>query len=206
MEIFGELPQGQGPSSRRPHCKRALSSRNTTDSFYLETLPSHADFVSLCGMLPRSLGGRLRGGLLSRSTRTLIPCRTLVAPPKPGSGPLMSRRSDRALPSIRASNRWLRTIPVFLVIVVASALAIFNYEKSSSSVVSSTLYALRTNPEAREVLGDEVYFASKVPWIRGELNQLHGRINISFWVKGTKAKGLMRFRSERKTRMGYVSV
>jgi len=44
-----------------------------------------------------------------------------------------------------------------------------------------------------------------MPWISGELNQLHGRIDISFWVKGTKAKGLMRFKSERKFRLGYVS-
>lgn len=101
--------------------------------------------------------------------------------------------------------RWMRTVPIFAVIVVASALGIFNYQKQSSSVVSSTLYALRTNPEAREILGDEVYFASQIPWIRGEINQLHGRIDISFWVKGTKKKGLMRFKSERKTRMGTVS-
>lgn len=86
-----------------------------------------------------------------------------------------------------------------------STLAIFNYQKSNSSVVSSTLYALRTNDGARDLLGDEVYFASKVPWIRGELNQLHGRIDISFWVKGSKQSALMRFKSVRKTRLGQVS-
>ena len=58
----------------------------------------------------------------------------------------------------------------------------------------------------REVLGDEVYFASKIPWIAGEMNQMQGRIDISFWVKGTKGvKGKMRFRSVRRTRMGLVS-
>ncbi|KAJ9619489.1 cytochrome oxidase assembly protein 1 [Taxawa tesnikishii (nom. ined.)] len=93
-------------------------------------------------------------------------------------------------------------MPIFIAVMTVSTLAIFNYQKSSSSVVSSTLYALRTNSEARAVLGDEVYFASKMPWIGGELNQLHGRININFWVKGTKQKALMKFRSERKTRMG----
>ena len=118
----------------------------------------------------------------------------------------MERRADRALPSVSASSfRWLRTVPIFAVIMIASTLGIFNYQKQSSSVVNSTLYALRTNPEARAILGDEVYFASKIPWISGEINQLHGRINISFWVKGTKAKGLMTFKSERKTRMGFVS-
>ncbi|KAF7195786.1 Cytochrome c oxidase assembly factor 1 [Pseudocercospora fuligena] len=133
-----------------------------------------------------------------------ITCRrTLIAAPKPGSGPLLERRSDRALPSISTGiNIWIKTLPLFAFIVVGSSLAIFNYQKTTSSVVNSTLYSLRTNPQAREILGDEIYFASQIPWISGELNQLHGKIDISFWVKGTKRKGLMRFKSERKTRMG----
>ncbi|KAF4551709.1 Cytochrome c oxidase assembly factor 1-like protein [Elsinoe fawcettii] len=131
--------------------------------------------------------------------------RTLIAAPKPGSGPLMSRRADRELPSANNSRRWLKTVPVFILIMGLSSAAIFNYQKSSSSVVSSTLYALRTNSQAREILGDEIYFASKFPWIWGELNQLHGRIDIQFWVKGRKQKALMRFKSERKYRMGYFT-
>lgn len=134
------------------------------------------------------------------------PRRTLIAPPKPGSGPLMSRRADRELPPVVSSwRRWLRTLPIFLTIITVSALGIFNYQKASSSVVNATLYALRTSTKAREVLGDEIYFASKMPWIWGEMNQLHGRINISFAVKGTRSKGTMRFRSVRRTRLGYVS-
>ena len=136
----------------------------------------------------------------------VTPRRTITAAPQPGSGPLMERRADRALPSIASSHRWLKTLPIFAVIMVASALGIFNYQKQSSSVVSSTLYALRTNSEARKILGDEIYFASKIPWISGEMNQLHGRIDISFAVKGTKTKGVMRFKSVRPQRMGYVSL
>lgn len=136
-----------------------------------------------------------------------VPRRTLIAAPTPGSGPLMSRRADRELPPIiSSSRRWLRTLPIFLTILVVSSLGIFNYQKASSPIVNATLYALRTSKKAREVLGDEIYFASQMPWIWGEMNQLHGRINISFGVKGTKAKGTMRFKSVRKTRMGYVSI
>jgi cytochrome c oxidase assembly factor 1 len=98
--------------------------------------------------------------------------------------------------------RWMRTLPIFLAILVSSTLAIFNYQKSSSSVVSSTMYALRTSPKAREYLGDEVYFAHKMPWIWGEMNQLHGRIDIHFEVKGSRNRGTMRFKSFRATRMG----
>ena len=134
----------------------------------------------------------------------LPPRRTLIPPPRANSGPLMERRSDRELPPVNTIPRWLRTLPVFVVVVGAAALAIFNYQKSSSSVVSSTLYALRMSPKAREILGDEIYFSQKIPWISGQMDQLHGRIDISFWVKGTKGQGKMRFRSTRPDRMSFV--
>ena len=133
--------------------------------------------------------------------------RTLIAAPRSNSGPLMSRRPDRALPAIPSSSlRWAKTLPLFLAILTVSTLAIFNYQKASSSIVNSTLYALRTSPRARELLGDEIYFRDKIPWIWGEMNQLHGRIDIGFGVKGTRSKGWMRFRSVRRTRLGYVSI
>ncbi|KAI9369995.1 cytochrome oxidase complex assembly protein 1-domain-containing protein [Aspergillus egyptiacus] len=138
------------------------------------------------------------------TTTTLTPRRTLIPAPAANSGPITERRADRELPSINNDRRkWLKTLPIFAVVVGAAMLGIFNYQKSSSSVVSSTLYALRTSPRAREILGDEIYFAQKIPWISGEMNQLHGRIDISFWVKGTKAQGKMRFRSIRPDRMSY---
>jgi cytochrome c oxidase assembly factor 1 len=116
----------------------------------------------------------------------------------------MQRLPNRELPTPDVPRRlWLRTLPIFIFLITVSSLAIFNYQKSSSSTVNSILYALRTSPSARELLGDEVYFASKVPWISGELNQLHGIINVSFWVKGTKGKGQVKFVSVRKKRDGY---
>lgn len=68
--------------------------------------------------------------------------------------------------------------------------------------MTSTLYALRTNPLVREELGDEIYFASKYPWIKGEINQVHGRIDISFWVKGTRGVGEVKLRCRRRGRGG----
>ncbi|KAL3422458.1 cytochrome oxidase assembly [Phlyctema vagabunda] len=139
----------------------------------------------------------------ARNPRALIQRRTLVAAPKAGGSPFMERRADRELPDIPENGmKWARTVPIFLVVLISSTLAIFNYQKSSSSVVSSTMYALRTSPKAREYLGDEIYFASKMPWIWGEMNQLHGRIDIHFEVKGTRNSGTMRFTSFRAKRMG----
>lgn len=132
------------------------------------------------------------------------PRRTMIPAPGPNTGPLMERRADRELPAINTGRRWMRTFPLFAIAVGAAMLGMFNYQKSTSSVVSSTLYALRTSSQAREILGDEIYFAQKIPWISGEMNQLHGRIDISFWVKGTKSQGKMRFRSVRPNRMSFV--
>ncbi|MCJ1238729.1 hypothetical protein MMC14_006720 [Varicellaria rhodocarpa] len=131
--------------------------------------------------------------------------RTLIAAPGPSSGPLMDRRSDRELPPLPRPfiQNWARTLPIFFLVIIASTLAIFNYQKASSSVVNATMYALRTSPKAREVLGDEIYFRDRMPWIWGELNQLHGRIDIQFGVKGKAAKGWMRFRSTRRGRKGF---
>ncbi|CAL3972557.1 hypothetical protein PZA11_004353 [Diplocarpon coronariae] len=154
-------------------------------------------------MLPRLLRSKAlfkAGPLIQRS---LVQKRALIAPPKPGDGPLLTRRADRELPDIPENGmKWARTVPIFLVVLISSMLGIFNYQKSSSSVVSSTMYALRTSPKAREQLGEEIYFARQMPWIWGEMNMLHGKIDIHFEVKGQKSSGTMRFKSHRTARQG----
>ncbi|KAI2631726.1 DUF1783-domain-containing protein [Xylaria nigripes] len=152
-------------------------------------------------MLSRAL--RRRALLLVRNTnasisRRVVQRRTVVSAPKPGDGPLMERRPDRELPNIQEFS-WSRTFPIFIVLVTLSSVAIFNYQRLSSPVVSSSLYALRTNKKARELLGDEIYFKHQIPWISGEMNQLRGNIDIKFGVKGTRSTGVMRFASVRPT-------
>lgn len=129
--------------------------------------------------------------------------RTLIAAPKPDSGPLLRRRADRALPSAHPPRGFVRTLPLFALLLAGGTAAIFNYQKQASSVTAATLYALRTSPEAALALGDEIYFARLVPWVSGELNPLRGRVDIGFWVKGTRGTGWMRFRSERRGRRGF---
>ncbi|KAF1946185.1 DUF1783-domain-containing protein [Clathrospora elynae] len=123
----------------------------------------------------------------------------LIPPPKDGEI-LLERRPNRALPPIPPliPRQVTRTLPLFILSMTLALFAFFNYQKQESSVVTSTLYALRTNPLVREELGDEIYFASKYPWIRGEINQVHGRIDISFWVKGTKRAGEVKLRCRRR--------
>ena len=37
-----------------------------------------------------------------------------------------------------------------------------------------------------------------MPWISGTMNQLHGKIDIEYSVKGTKSEGVVHFRSLRE--------
>jgi cytochrome c oxidase assembly factor 1 len=146
--------------------------------------------------------------LRSRLHHHPIQIRTLIPAPTENSGPLLTRRSDRALPKLRDINNPLRTwrhIPLFLGACAAAGFGIFNYQKASSSVVTSSLYALRVNPLAREMLGDEIYFAHRVPWIWGRVDTLHGVVDVSFRVKGRRGAGMMRFRCARGRGMEFVS-
>lgn len=88
--------------------------------------------------------------------------------------------------------------------MVVGGAAIFNYEKLNHSVVSSSLYALRVHPTAQEVLGGEIYFANRIPWIRGSIDPMHGVIDVSFGVKGTKDRGKMRFRATSRRKGEFV--
>ncbi|QUC17085.1 uncharacterized protein UV8b_01326 [Ustilaginoidea virens] len=132
------------------------------------------------------------------ASRTGLQQRWITPAPRPGDGPLLSRRADRQLPEVsQVRFRWGRSLPVFLAIIGVCSVAIFNYQKTSSPVVASTLYALRKNARARDILGDDVYFKHQIPWIGGEMNQMQGRINIHFTVRGTRGWATMRFASHR---------
>ena len=97
-------------------------------------------------------------------------------------------------------HKWWLSLPLF-VLTMAVAAAIFNYEKSSGSVVAATLYSLRTSARARELLGDEIYFASSVPWINGPIDLVHGKVDIRFDVRGSHCpRATVRFTSSRPAR------
>ena len=115
---------------------------------------------------------------------------------------LLTRRSayGRPLPTFHSldySWRWIKTFPIFVAVITVSALGMFNYQKVNSPVIAANLYALRTNPKVREILGDEVYFASRWAWISGPINLMQGRIDIKFSVKGTQREGVCRFKAKR---------
>jgi len=94
-------------------------------------------------------------------------------------------------------------MPLFLATLAVAAYGIFNYEKMNHSVIASSLYALRVHPVARDRLGGDVYFAARIPWISGSIDTVHGLVDVTFGVKGTRGKGTMRFRCTRAHRSQF---
>lgn len=88
----------------------------------------------------------------------------------------------------------------FWILMGVSAAIMFNYEKTSSPVVTTTLHFLRRSQIIRDVLGNEIDFKNLYPWVSGELNQVKGAVNIKFDVKGTKNWGTIRLVADRESR------
>ncbi|EDK36037.2 hypothetical protein PGUG_00135 [Meyerozyma guilliermondii ATCC 6260] len=108
---------------------------------------------------------------------------------------------ERELPDPFVSQKqnrnyfWTYGIGVTLACVI-----IFNYEKTRSPIVNSTLYLLRMSDEVTSRLGDNIDFKSSWPWISGTLNTVSGDIDIEFAVKGSIRDGMLKLRASRTSK------
>jgi cytochrome c oxidase assembly factor 1 len=85
----------------------------------------------------------------------------------------------------------------FCMLMGISFFGIIKYEEANSPVVSSTLYTLRRSPKGREVFGDNIQFASLLPWVNGQLSAGKGIVDFEYSVKGEKGAGKVHFHSVR---------
>ena len=109
---------------------------------------------------------------------------------------------DRELPdpfTKRNENR--KYFAFYSIAVIIACAVIFNYEKSSSPIVNSTLYFLRRSTIAHEAIGKKIEFASSWPWIRGKLNTVQGIIDIKFKVKGDEQEAWVILHATRESKM-----
>ncbi|KAJ1968030.1 cytochrome oxidase assembly protein 1 [Dispira parvispora] len=128
-------------------------------------------------LFSRIAGGAPRVGYL----------RNLSTTTTPSSRPL---RIERPLPELknRRALKYLLTGVALVVWVAGTALA-FNYQRQCSSAVTNTLFVVRYHPEVVELLGSPITFEHGWPWISGTINQLKGRVEISFRIKGPRNAG-----------------
>ncbi|CCH61234.1 hypothetical protein TBLA_0E01790 [Henningerozyma blattae CBS 6284] len=136
------------------------------------------------------------------SARTLITpsIRLLQAQASDNAGKKMTIDCELPDPT-KGKRRQQLALGGFIVAIAASLAIIFNYEKTESPIVTHTFYYLRRSPKSKELLGENIAFAGIVPWVYGELNQVAGNINISFYVKGDKnIPGEVKLVADRKNR------
>jgi hypothetical protein len=88
-------------------------SNDPRNSSQAQNLNPHVN-VNCVEMLPRLLRSRVLPAVMIVRGRGLVQRRTLIAAPKPGDGPLMSRRPDRELP-----GRWNSHVSFLLMCLIA---------------------------------------------------------------------------------------
>lgn len=105
---------------------------------------------------------------------------------------------ERELPDPTANKMRGRIyFGLFWVAMGASMYCLAKYEAVSSPIVSSTLYTLRRSPLASQVLGEDVRFASTIPWISGNPGIAGDSVKFHYRAKGTKSTGTVYFHAEK---------
>lgn len=95
----------------------------------------------------------------------------------------------------------------FMTLVTIGFFAIVNYEKLSSPIIGSTLHFLRRSEKVQGLLGKNIDFTSIFPWISGEMNQVKGKINISFKIAGDNGKiGIVKLVADRPNKSAPLTV
>ncbi|KAL6950787.1 hypothetical protein ACO0QE_000068 [Hanseniaspora vineae] len=118
----------------------------------------------------------------------------------PAEHPPMTINTELPDPFKGKTTRRLQFVSFLVAISVALAV-VFNYEKTKSPVVSNTLYQLRRSDRIRDLMGNSIDMYGLMPWVSGELNQVQGKINIKFYVKGSKnKKGIVRLVADRENK------
>lgn len=102
------------------------------------------------------------------------------------------------LPDVEKERKSVRrSFIVFCILMGVSVFGIVKYEEANSPVVSSTLYTLRRSPKGHDVFGDNIQFASLLPWISGSLSAGRGVVDFEYSVRGDKGSGRVHFCSVR---------
>ncbi|KAF9425474.1 hypothetical protein BGZ94_007494 [Podila epigama] len=99
------------------------------------------------------------------------------------------------LPNVRSR------VPLYILLGIvgvgfwAGSLAVAaNHQRQGTSIVRGTLFNVKFDKKAQELLGDNIDFTQKDwPWISGTVAHLKGRVDIEFQVRGDKAEGRVHF-------------
>ncbi|KAG9287952.1 hypothetical protein G9A89_017547 [Geosiphon pyriformis] len=107
-------------------------------------------------------------------------------------------RTPRPLPNPPSRTRYFVYATLGISAWIVAIAVAWNHERQSTSAIQGSLFNLRYNSEVRHILGENIGFASSWPWISGKVNNLKGRIDARYRVKGDKGTGIVHFHSIRR--------
>ncbi|KAF9111315.1 hypothetical protein BGX27_005103 [Mortierella sp. AM989] len=99
------------------------------------------------------------------------------------------------LPNVKSRTPLYILLGVLGISFWAGSLAIAaNHQRQGTSIVRGTLFNVKFDTKAQELLGDNIDFTNKNwPWIYGTVAHLKGRVDIEYQVRGDKAEGRVHF-------------
>lgn len=99
------------------------------------------------------------------------------------------------LPNVASRTPIFILAGIFGVAFWAGSIAVAaNHQRQGTSIVRGTLFNVKFDTKAQELLGDNIDFINPSwPWISGTVAHLKGRVDIEFQVRGDKAEGRVHF-------------
>ncbi|KAF8957079.1 hypothetical protein BGZ46_002265 [Entomortierella lignicola] len=99
------------------------------------------------------------------------------------------------LPNVKSRTPLYILLGILGVSFWAGSLAVAaNHQRQGTSIVRGTLFNVKFDTKAQELLGDNIDFTNKSwPWISGTVAHLKGRVDIEYQVRGDKAEGRVHF-------------
>ncbi|KAF9342847.1 hypothetical protein BGX26_006724, partial [Mortierella sp. AD094] len=99
------------------------------------------------------------------------------------------------LPNVKSRTPLYILFGILGVSFWAGSLAIAaNHQRQGTSIVRGTLFNVKFDKKAQELLGENIDFTNKSwPWISGTVAHLKGRVDIEYQVRGDKAEGRVHF-------------
>ncbi|KAF9992871.1 hypothetical protein BGZ79_002536 [Entomortierella chlamydospora] len=99
------------------------------------------------------------------------------------------------LPDIKSRTPFFIFFGILGVAFWAGSLAVAaNHQRQGTSIVRGTLFNVKFDKKAQELLGENIDFTNKNwPWISGTVAHLKGRVDIEYQVRGDKAEGRVHF-------------
>ncbi|KAF9930811.1 hypothetical protein FBU30_011260 [Linnemannia zychae] len=99
------------------------------------------------------------------------------------------------LPNVASRTPFYILVGIVGVAFWAGSVAVAaNHQRQGTSIVRGTLFNVKFDTKAQELLGDNIDFVNpKWPWISGTVAHLKGRVDIEFQVRGDRAEGRVHF-------------